>query len=511
MSDFLPKLKKVIKKAESEISSYLKSEVIQNKFVGIVEDSFYSNVISCYKKNLTKNNIDEFKITRTSLQNIKKEFESLFKKCKQTLKTGKNKAKIDFEVYQSFRKKLKDIDKNSYKLLIALEKEIDINSCKKNINEFKRKAPKLSKKASNLDDRIHTILYECIIKSNKNISGRRLTNVISKTIENSIPKIGDGIFNILIKNSPKMLKQRRKLIKEFEVGLLKIWKKPIDLLEMFLVVNYESGEEFIIEHGKEASENNDYLFESMTRMQAKACRVFWEILVLLKSGFPDGALSRWRTLYETTVLCCFINEHGQSLAKRFIDHNVVEAYYDTMEYQKHCGKLGYTPLTKKEFKEIEKHHYEVCREYEKGFKKRYGWIPTKILKDRTFKGIEDSLDFHKYRPFYKIACSDIHTVAKGLYNNLGLIFDGTSEDSILAGPSGYGLADPAQNAAICLNIITSLLLTTKPTMNRMITVKAMNNLVNDICKTFCEVQLEIEKDEKAYIKEMRKWAKNRNV
>jgi len=39
----------------------------------------------------------------------------------------------------------------------------------------------------------------------------------------------------------------------------------------------------------------------------------------------------------------------------------------------------------------------------------------------------------------------------------GLIDECNVEGLLLTGPGIYGLADPAQNAAICLNIITSLL------------------------------------------------------
>ena len=101
-----------------------------------------------------------------------------------------------------------------------------------------------------------------------------------------------------------------------------------------------------------------------------------------------------------------------------------------------------------------------------------------------------------------MACINVHAFAKSLKFRLGLIQDNSRQEILLAGPSNYGLADPAQNAAISLHQITTCLLTTKPTVENLIAISTMQKLVEEIGETFCRVQYQIEKEEK--LKERRR-------
>ena len=505
MSEFITPLERVIQSTQGFVAQFLKSDAVQKEAISIVEGFFYSNVIQNFKNNLTKKNAEEFKISNTTIIKINKEFKKLYARCKLSHK-GANKGKIDSAIYVSFRKELKDIDKNSYKLLLEFEKQIDINSCKKSIREFKREIPKLHIKEAKGNDWLNTMVYEALLRSGKYIYGKKLENIVSNATQKILPSLADSLLQELKRKGPKMLKERRRYLNGFDKRLLKRWNEPIDLLEMFLVINSEIGEEYHNEHIEDASIDNDYLFDVLTGMQTKGCRVFWEILTLLKSGFPDAALSRWRTLHETAVISYFIAEHGQKLAKRFLDHEVVETYWETKEYQKHCSKLGYEPLTKKELKKEEDQFHKMCRKYKKGFNKRYGWIPNEILENKSFPEIEKSVSLDRFRPFYKMACNDIHSGAKGHRFKLGLLQDSTFSDSLLTGPSNYGLADPAQNAAISLYQITTTLLASskQTTLDRLVAIASMGKLVEEICETFCNVQLQIETEDAEYVEEMDK-------
>ena len=138
----------------------------------------------------------------------------------------------------------------------------------------------------------------------------------------------------------------------------------------------------------------------------------------------------------------------------------------------------------------------VCAKYGEDFRQEYGWVPKSILKDRNFKEIERSIRMDRWRPFYKMACLNVHAFAKGLTHRLGLLRSRSRQEVLLAGPSNFGLADPAQNAAISLHQITTGLLTTRPTIERLVAISTMQRLVEQVGTAFCGVQLQIEREEK---------------
>ena len=44
----------------------------------------------------------------------------------------------------------------------------------------------------------------------------------------------------------------------------------------------------------------------------------------MRSGYPDGASARCRTLNEFVIISYFIAKHGNEVAKRYVDHRDIE-------------------------------------------------------------------------------------------------------------------------------------------------------------------------------------------
>jgi len=347
------------------------------------------------------------------------------------------------------------------------------------------------------DDRFLSLVLKVIKESSKEISDpNELSKIIKETISKTLPEAAKALLKTLKSSSKKMLEERRSYSCRFEERLFKRWKKPIDLLEMLLAISYEVGDEFNSKYREEACKTNDYVFDALTRLHARGCQIGFEILALLKSGLADGAHARWRTLHEIAVISFFITEHGQSIAERFIHFEVIEAYKAAIEYQKHCHELGYKPLTKKELQWIKKMRDNVIKTYGRDFGKSYGWVPKNMLSKRNFAEIEKSVKLDKFRPHYRLACHIVHSGSIGIKFSLGLVQDSSKSPIILAGPSNYGLADPGQGMAISLVQVTTCLLTIRPTLERLITIRAMQKLVDEICLAFCEVQSQIKEEEK---------------
>lgn len=146
-------------------------------------------------------------------------------------------------------------------------------------------------------------------------------------VEKLAPRIIDEMTSPILpgvkKDMPSMLRAHRKEMKGFEKRLHSDWKIPFDLLEAFLIMAFEAGNEFNKEFRKGEAEAQNYIFDALTRLHARACQIASEVLVLLKSGFADGAHARWRSLHEVTVVASFIKTHGNEVAERYLLHNVI--------------------------------------------------------------------------------------------------------------------------------------------------------------------------------------------
>jgi hypothetical protein len=342
-----------------------------------------------------------------------------------------------------------------------------------------------------LDSWFFSALARALAKSGKSDYLKESPDVTRKVIGKFLTEAAHTLLRTIKSQGFETLSKNRECARGFEERLMEEWKKPIDLIEMLLGISFEVGAEFNRKHRGEASESNDFLFDVLTRQHARCCLIGNEILVLLKSGFADGAMARWRTLHEIVVVSYFIQKHGQDMAKRFLDYATIETYKEAQLYQKYCQRLGYEPLKVEEMLRIERMVETIRSTCEKGFDKEYGWIPLENLAKRNFAEIEKSVKFDHLRPYYKLACDNVHSGPKGIGFRLGLVLNGIENPILLAGPSDYGLADPGQCMAISLHQMTTLLLSTKPNMKRLIGLKVMEMLVGEICSAFVEVQSEI--------------------
>lgn len=349
--------------------------------------------------------------------------------------------------------------------------------------------------AYNRNDRLLSLILDEIRrrprKVRDSIPPSRLADAIISTM---VPQYADLILKSLKSNLPRILEKQRSYERQFEDRLLQRWKNPLDLLEVLIEISLEAGAELNSEYRAKAAKSHDYVLDVLTRLHARGCQISHEILCLLKAGLADGAHARWRTLHEIAVIACFTKDRGKEVAKRYLHYGIIETYRESLQYQKHCHTLGYEPPTEEEQHRIQTMHDEVVKMYGSDFREKYGWIPKHVLKKRTFDELEKSVHLDRLRPYYMMACHNVHSGPKGIQFRLGLLKRGPRGSIILAGPSNYGLADPGQGTAISLSQTTTCLLSIRPTIERLSIMNVILKLVEEINLAFCEVQRHIEKE-----------------
>jgi hypothetical protein len=355
---------------------------------------------------------------------------------------------------------------------------------------------------SNRDDSLLEILDNILsnyVSTGKKIPGSAV-NEENEEIREITSKSAIILLNKLKAGAPTKLEASKGTEKEFEAAVLRSWRKPLDLLDFLLYISHEIASEFNSECGSKTSLKHSYIQTSLARLQVNACLVFNEIIHLLKSGFPSGAHSHWKTLHEIACVSYFISKHGEDVAKRYLDYEVVERYFQAQAINQHQRKMECSSLTERDFKAAKRRINKMKKRYGSDFVKKanypYGWIPRTVLKARSLREIEKSVKLDILRPYYDLASYNAYGGPRGLIFKLGFMKDKRKSVVLPVGPSNYGLADPGKSAAISLGQVSACLLLAESTVKRLVIVEALRNLVDEICDAFCEIQAEFGKRSK---------------
>ena len=312
---------------------------------------------------------------------------------------------------------------------------------------------------------------------------------IEGLIHQLISELSPSLKKLLLTDYHKTLLKKRDLFKSFCDKNVQRWQAGFDLLEVFILICIESGDNFNTAYRPSAFEKNDIVFDIVVKHHARACQIAQEILCLLKSGFPDGAHARWRALHEVTVTALFIAKNGYECAERFYWYEVVESYKGMLQHKRYEHRLNEKGPTNKEIEDCKITYDQLIDKYGRSFGKPYGWAANFINKGRVaFSDIEENVSLDHMRPYYKWASQTIHAGPKGINKTLSLC---NSENNILlVGQSSSGMPDPAHGTAIALAQITTALLNIDTTIDRLIVLTIINEITKEIGEVFlkCDIQ-----------------------
>lgn len=487
-------LDKVYLQIEEFLNKYTKSTILQSFSLNVFESFFYANLINNFFINLNRKIIKEYNLPRRNIGIIKKKYKQLQKDIKLALSLSPKKKKIDDKAYNNFKLRIKKGFPEFQKIISEIEKEIDIKKAKGYLKKKEKEIKKLGKPDKDLNTLFITSALEVYVQKEKCLPiGKKLDKLMKFLVKEILPKFSQEIMKTLNESSKEMLDYQRKCQKGFENRLYKKWKKPLDLLEYLIETSLKSGEEHKKKLSKTTGNTNNFKREALIKLHARALQISNEILVLLKSGYADGANARWRSLHELAVISFFLLDNNNDVSKRYLEHVIVKNFKEAEDYRKYCKKLGYLPIERKEFNKIKREREKICIKYSDRFQDDYGWIPSSILSNRNFRALEGHVKLDKLHPLYNLSCDSVHGGAKGFYR-LGLM-DDYQNKILLAGASNYGLADPLQNTAISLLHITICLLNLEPDFESIIQMQVMDNYISEIGIKAVSIQKQIEKEE----------------
>ena len=320
-----------------------------------------------------------------------------------------------------------------------------------------------------------------------------LNNKLSGLMLSVSSEMAPKILKDLKKQFPTALRKDRNNIKGFKNRLMKRWGRPLDSLKFLLMMSREFGEEIYQDLLENSNDDKPYLIDALARLHGRACQVTYEIICLLENGLADGAMSRWRTLHEISVIALFLSEHGETVAERYIEFQQVESWKALQQYIQHYEILRQQPPSDDEMQEVQEAFEKLINKYGKDFRNEYGWASDCLQRQNPkFSDLEKACKIDHLRPFYKMASYSTHANPKGIYFQMS---SASVENLILAGPSNAGLADPGHNTALSLMKVWVALSTIDPTFDTILFSKMMNLLAYEIGDKFLKAHNKLEEDE----------------
>jgi len=321
---------------------------------------------------------------------------------------------------------------------------------------------KAKRKKRKLKEDLNSILITAALKAYIKEKGRfpndKEIDSLPNALVDALPETSKMVTKTLKKNAEEMLLEQSAYQNGFEERLYALWKGALDLLECLIRISLEAGQAHKNKLDKAVEETNKYKFAALVQIHARALQVSNEILVLLKAGFAEGALARWRTLYELAVVSYFLKDNDDGFSVRYMVYRIVRISKDADDYQRYYKRLNYPPIADEEFRKIKEREEELFEEYGGNSDENFDWdwARSEDLPNPYFRAIAKCVGLDHLLPFYNLASAAAHGLSRGFYR-LGLAPD-LQNAVLLCGASVYGLADPLQLTAICLNHVTLCLL-----------------------------------------------------
>lgn len=271
------------------------------------------------------------------------------------------------------------------------------------------------------------------------------------------------------------------------------WCEALNLLRMMLAISREVGEANFVGNRRSPAKRDRHKRHVLSQLHVRSCQVTSEILTLLESGYADGAMARWRTLYEISVVATLIADNDDSLAERYLAHETIEARNALKLYSATHEELGYAPPSQADIAEVDRLCKAAIKQFGPEFERNYGWAAKHLgHKNPTFVELQHAAGRAKMRSHYKMASYNVHADVKGITFKHGSL---RNPRQLIAGASNAGLEEPGQNTSITLAQMTMLLLMDRPQLDDLVTMRILTTLQGEAVDAFVKAGRQLKRDE----------------
>lgn len=390
-----------------------------------------------------------------------------------------------------------------FKLISLKAEEVGVNLHPQTINKFVEQI--LSKRGDELfwDDAGEggsNSIRLAITKEEVNSAIKTTLEAMPDAVLNASEAISSDIFGTLCKRWPAEHSAQKHDTEEFRSRMEERWGEGLGYLRMLLTCCREVGLETLKRHNKSKARRHMHRRWVLVRLHARACQVADETICLMENGFADGAMARWRTLHELSVVALLIAEGDEDLAERYILHDAVELKRQADDYDTNQVPLGFARIGKRKRASIERRYMDAIDRFGLTFANPYGWAAKHLKHKRpTFKELQVAAGRASMNSYYKMASFNVHAGARSLFFNLSSMGD---QDIVLAGRSNAGLVDPGLHTAQTLALITSLYIGETLDLDRLTELNCLLHIRDAVAPALQKAEKQLFRDEQASQKKL---------
>ena len=143
---------------------------------------------------------------------------------------------------------------------------------------------------------------EIINKAFENDNSKNLTDKGSIDFKSVVNSKAKDLFVLSYKSKDDVISVEKSDEDSFTKALYQKWGHCFEsssMLKISIVSLAQNYQDYIANSiPEDEKDQKQYTYCCVNNLHARALQVFSEIMCLLKNGYPDAALARWRTLYE---------------------------------------------------------------------------------------------------------------------------------------------------------------------------------------------------------------------
>lgn len=286
--------------------------------------------------------------------------------------------------------------------------------------------------------------------------------VVNQAIEKEIEQFRGDFREYRRRRARQEAFTQRLLLERWENSISGIWEL-CDIVERYCEVHMQSSQAAIV------GNTPDPLSWVFWHMMPRGILVTREVIHLLRGGFPDAALARWRTLYEINISAFYMKKHGESAAERYLASMDFAERIRIQDFFQSAPKQPVDTKNQMAIKELKARCEAHKTKYAIKADKEGLW--PKILGFDSIKQLEQAVGTSAMRPHYVMASEWTHAYIVPPGKMLASI--GADTPQMLTGESIEGLAVPLSQASRGLAFLSSLFFS----VNQTVTSEVMKGAV----------------------------------
>jgi hypothetical protein len=227
-------------------------------------------------------------------------------------------------------------------------------------------------------------------------------------------------------------------------------------------------------------------------LHAKTHLVAREAIALMRAGFPEGALARWRTMHEMACVALLLSSAPQLVAELYLISFRFDAYKAARQSYEFIPGNSKDHFTADEVEIFRLECQRLKATYGVNLADEYEWARTtmpqtmSVKRKINFRDIEEAAGQTWMRPYYKWASQHNHGAYRPADKGLGLCE--SDAPLLLTGQSNSGMVDPMQLVARTLAKTSEAMLRVRRTFDSVIHQEVIDRLAYRVAPIASEVE-----------------------